>query len=112
MNDEKPTCEHGETEEHPFRKEVSLGVAVSDWCTGPVVSAEPQEAVVSVNVVLAQSEYRLKLLFKEHGVAINTPFFEAVYRRIELTAGKLMQNASTQPATTASEAAGGSPETP
>jgi len=42
---EKPTCEHGETEEHPFRKEVSLGVAVSDWCPGPII-VTPEKSTI------------------------------------------------------------------
>ena len=46
------------------------------------------------NVILAQAEYRLKLLFEAYGVDPNTEFFKEVYRRIELTVGKATQQES------------------
>ena len=44
-----------------------------------------------VATVLAQSEYRLKLLFNKYGLRVGTPFFNAVYQRIELTVAKATQ---------------------
>ena len=77
-------------------EEVSVrNVAANEESTMKEANYHTGNNYLHVATVLAQAEYRLKLLFNKYGLRVSSPFFNAVYQRIELTVAKATQAEAT-----------------